>query len=125
MAVPESIVLWVTDFIPDPQRWGCCCLASMFPLTCYCCHQDGAFRCPQGLVLVWYCFLPQNDLPHMVRTSLAVWLSSSSILIPFPQYFCNTPEALLNPADLWLSLVILLAEFAVGKIPLHLCCLLA
>lgn len=69
---------------------------------------------------VQYCVLPQNDLPHLVRTSLAVWLSSSSVLIPFPQYFRNTPEALLNPADLWLSLVILLVEFAVGKIPLHL-----
>lgn len=64
---------------------------------------------------VQYCALPQNDLPHIVTTSLAVLLSSSSVLIPFPQYFLSTPEALLNPADLWLSLAILLAEYAVGK----------
>lgn len=69
--------------------------------------------------------LPQNDLPHVMRTSLAVSLSSSSVLIPFPQYFYNTLEALLNPADLWLSLLILLAEFASGKIPLQLCCFFA
>lgn len=72
-----------------------------------------------------FCVLPQNDLPHMVRTSLDELLSSSSILLPFPQYFCNTPEALPNLVDLWPSLVILLAEFAVGKIPAHLLCLFA
>lgn len=55
-----------------------------------------------------------------MRTSLAVSLSSFYVLIRFPQYFYNTLEALLNPADLWLSLLILLAEFALGKIPLQL-----
>lgn len=64
--------------------------------------------------------LPQNDLAHVMRTSLTASLSSSSVFIPFPQQFYNTLEALLNPADLWLSLLILLAEFALGKIPLRL-----
>lgn len=69
--------------------------------------------------------LPQNDPSHVMRTSLAISLSSSYVLIPFPQYFYNTLETLLNPADLWLSLLIFLAEFASGKIPFQLCCLFA
>lgn len=61
----------------------------------------------------------------MVRTSLVVPLSSPSVLIPVPQYFCNAPEALLKPGHLRVPAALLPAEFGEGKIPLRFCNLCA